>query len=231
MADQKRWFKLWCSAPSDDALLELSPELRWAWAVLGCYTKEHGTKGRVVISESNMVLKAQMGVGLSALKEIISVLPNIHIEEGKNRNGKFTVTWHNWNKYQALRSKRRGEEKRGEENKKRVKPSPTPSYEYDDSWSSEPWPSVKAFVALYNQLGPETWPAVQKMTQDREAKIREYLGKFPERSFWEQVFSNAKASTFLRGYQNGTMDWFLQRGKSDQVENCLKTYEGKYNAT
>jgi len=52
MADQKRWFKLWCSAPSDDDLLALSPDLRWAWAVLGCYTKEHGTRGRVKVSAS-----------------------------------------------------------------------------------------------------------------------------------------------------------------------------------
>ena len=99
-----------------------------------------------------------------------------------------------------------------------------------DDWIQEPWPSVKAFIALYNQEGPENWPAVQKITQDRESKIKEYLAKFPERSFWDQAFGNAKASKFLSGYQNGTMDWFIQRGKNDGIENCLKCYEGKYNA-
>lgn len=120
MADQKRWFKLWCSAPSDDDLLALPLELRWAWAVLGCYTKEHGTRGRVKITPSNVVLAAQMGVSVIALHDTISMLPHVQIEEGKSDNGSFTVTWDNWHKYQEdstiaqrvarLRSKRRGEE-------------------------------------------------------------------------------------------------------------------------
>ena len=62
---------------------------------------------------------------LSDAKVVIKRLPNVLIEEGKNDNGSFTVTWRNWTKYQAdstiysrvkrLRYKRRGEEKRKEE--------------------------------------------------------------------------------------------------------------------
>ena len=125
VADQKRWFKLWCSAPSDDHIQSLSPADAWAWAVLGCYTKLHGTRGRVVLSQTNAALEAEMRVRRGELFVTVSRLPHMTIEEGKPVNGKITVTWHNWTKYQedstvalrqkTSRSKRRGEEKRGEE--------------------------------------------------------------------------------------------------------------------
>ncbi len=120
MADQARWFKLWCSAPADDTLQNLPPALRWAWAAFGAYTKLHGTHGRIIVSHSNAVLAAEMGVTLEALKSTLNALPHVHIEEGTNRHGEFTVTWQNWVKYQedstqaerqrASRSKRRREE-------------------------------------------------------------------------------------------------------------------------
>ena len=122
MADQQRWFKLWCAAPSDDALQALPGRLRWAWAALGCHTKVHGTRGRVTIHPDNAALAAQMDVPLADLKVVISGLPNVSIEEGKNRHGSFIVTWKNWTKYQVdstqaqraktSRSKRRREERR-----------------------------------------------------------------------------------------------------------------------
>lgn len=148
MADQKRWFKLWCSAPSDDDLLALPLELRWAWAVLGCYTKEHGTRGRVKITPSNVVLAAQMGVSVLVLKETITLLPHVRIEEGKSDNGAFTVTWENWTKYQEdstiaervarLRSKRRGEEMRRDKTRT-TPPVSTPPL----AWTN---PQLEAFV-------------------------------------------------------------------------------------
>jgi hypothetical protein len=125
MGDQGRWFKLWVTAPSDDSIQALCPALRWAWAALGCYMKVHGTHGRVVLNGSNTVLAAEMGVPAEHLVETIRALPHVHVEEGKNRYGMFTVTWQNWAKYQedstvaqrmvALRSKRRREEKRRDE--------------------------------------------------------------------------------------------------------------------
>lgn len=125
MADQHRWFKLWHSAVSDDALQCLTPALRWAWAVLGCHTKVHGTRGQVRVALANAVLAAQMGVTLAALIDTIRVLPHVHVEEGTPDNGHVTVTWQNWSKYQEdstvaarvarLRSKRRGEKKRTEQ--------------------------------------------------------------------------------------------------------------------
>ena len=128
MADQKRWFKLWCSAPSDDDLQYLPPTLRWAWAAFGCYTKVHGTRGRVTLNPTNTVLAAEMGVLPETLLATLKRLPHMRVEEGISDNGTIAVTWQNWPKYQEdstvaervsrLRSKRRGEKEK-EENKKK----------------------------------------------------------------------------------------------------------------
>lgn len=122
VADQKRWFKFWCSALTDDALQALSPDLRWAWVALGAHTKLHGTRGRIMISPQNAALAGALGVPLQALQATISLLPHVHIEGSKTANGMFAVTWDNWQYYQEdrsvaervarLRSKRRLEEKR-----------------------------------------------------------------------------------------------------------------------
>jgi len=142
VADQKRWFKLWCSAPSDDGLQAITPARRWAWAAFGCYTKLHGTKGRVTVSATNTTLAAEMGVPVEALLDTIKDLPNVVVEapranikgttgqhqmEASGGNGKLTVTWKNWRKYQddstaAARQAAhglRGEEKRREKEEKR----------------------------------------------------------------------------------------------------------------
>lgn len=134
MADQHRWFKLWYTALSDDALQALAPAQRWAWAALGAYTKAHGTRGRVLVSPTNATLAAQMGVTVEGLRACISAFPNVSVsdahEEGTSRHGVFTVTWANWIQYQedstraerarASRSKRRGEKSR--EDKRRSTP-------------------------------------------------------------------------------------------------------------
>ena len=138
VADQKRWFKLWCTAPGDDHLQRLSVADRWAWAVLGTYTKAHGTRGSVVVSDSNAALAAEMGVPVTELVATVCRLPHVHVSTNgqKAANGEITVTWENWQKYQEdstvaervtrLRSKRRGEENK---NKKRTTPpgGPPPS--------------------------------------------------------------------------------------------------------
>ena len=127
MSDQKKWFKLWHSALSDDALCRLPTSVRWAWVALGAHTKVHGERGVVKISGTNSVLAAQMGVAVDVLKDTILMLPHIHVGDENCDNGEFTVTWKNWRYFQEdstvasrvsrLRSKRRGEEKRGEESR------------------------------------------------------------------------------------------------------------------
>ena len=138
MADNGRWFKLWITAPADDAIQELPPALRWAWVAFGCYTKAHGTRGRVVVSRSNAVLAAEMGIDVADLFGTIQALPHVTVDNSggvspnvqlrghktdvRSDNGTFTVTWKNWTKYQEdrtvyervkrLRSKKRRDEKR-----------------------------------------------------------------------------------------------------------------------
>jgi hypothetical protein len=104
VADQQRWFKLWCSAPADDALQSRPPALRWAWVAFGAYTKLHGTSGVVSVSPSNGSLAAAMGVAPDALIETIAQLPSVYL-------GTARVWWpHGGDK--ALRCE--GEYQRGE---------------------------------------------------------------------------------------------------------------------
>jgi len=100
MSDQKRWFKLWHSALSDDEITALLPEKRWAWVALGAHTKVHGERGVVKIRLSNSVLAAQMGVRTDDMKDTLLMLPHVHIEESNRANGEFTVTFKNWRRFQ-----------------------------------------------------------------------------------------------------------------------------------
>lgn len=180
MADQKRWFKLWCSAPADDSLQALPACERWAWAAFGCYTKLHGTLGRVQVSPSNAVLAAEMGVPVERLMSTIANLPNIRVEEGANRYGKVTVTWKNWTKYQedstvaermkTLRSKRRGEEKRGEETRREEKHPPVVPPQGD--------PTFQQFWTAYpkaRQIGKGKAEAAWRKVRPSHALVAEIL--------------------------------------------------------
>ena len=141
MGDQGRWFKLWASAPADDALQQLSPAYRWAWAVFGLYTKVHGTRGRVLVSMKNAALAGEMGVTVEDLRSVISSFPHMRIEESENPSHGLAVTWDNWHKYQEdttmaarqrlSRSKKRGEERRRESSP--ILSPPQPSRASSDS--------------------------------------------------------------------------------------------------
>jgi hypothetical protein len=130
MADQKRWWKLWCSMLTDDDIMRLDPADRWRWVALGAYIKQHGERGKVVISRHSPTIAAIFGVDDPDIYPIILRMPNVTVEEGKSVNGKLTVTFHNWHKYQEdstaservtrLRSKRRGEENKNKRENKIV---------------------------------------------------------------------------------------------------------------
>lgn len=123
MADQARWFKLWCSAPADDDIQALSPGDRWAWAAFGAYTKLHGTAGKVKVSASNAALAAELGVPpgepliaclhrLPHLAVIVTepVTDDVHTTcKSESRSDTVTVlaVWRNWHKYQVDDSSQR----------------------------------------------------------------------------------------------------------------------------
>ena len=96
------------------------------------------------------------------------------------------------------------------------------------------WPSVGALVAAYNAESPDECPAVEKISPGRIKKIREYLGMFADRGFWQVAFQEMHRSPFLRGKgaSNGhapflaDLDWLLTKGK-DGTENVVKVHDGK----
>lgn len=104
-------------------------------------------------------------------------------------------------------------------------------------FSGDKYLTPTGLILLYNELTPQKHPKVKKESQGRLAKAKQYLQQWPEREFWEKVFGAVNYSAFLRGEKNtlghdkfiGDFDWFLQKGKRDGVENCLKAYEGKYH--
>ena len=246
MADQKHWWKMHSSILTDDKILSLPPADRWAWVALATHTREHGESGHLEIDRESAFLALIFGVPKEQVFPTLKRLPNVVVEETAKCNSKISLHYKNWNKYAEDNSlervrkhreekkcnateERRREEKRGE--KKRITPPPPPASDVfeKDSWAKEPWPSVRLFVALYNAEAPDEWPAVERVSEDTRAKkIREYLTKFPTPEFWTTVFRQAKASRFLRNYKNGGLDWLLQRGQKDGVENCVKCFEGKY---
>ena len=145
MADQARWFKLWCSAPSDDDIQNLCPADRWAWVAFGAYTKLHGTSGEVKVSATNGALAAEMGVTVRELLPCIKRLPHMTVETCENSNGSQGVTvfvsWHNWHKYQVDDSSQRvakyrarvTPKKRREEKRREVPPKPPGDFAMIDS--------------------------------------------------------------------------------------------------
>lgn len=124
MSDQMKWFKLWYSAGTDDDLIALPPADRWAWAMLGAHTKVHGTAGKVAISTSNAALAGMMGIPLNDLVNVIKRLPHVTLNDTSTVNGRITVTWHKWSKFQVDSSANRVArhrqnvtvQRRGEEN-------------------------------------------------------------------------------------------------------------------
>ena len=128
MADLKRWFKVWTTILSDS---DFDPERpgtmedlgKFVW--LGAYVAQHGDSGTASIAKDTLFRKMRV----TALSQLTSrlALHNVLFEEGKTRHGDITVILKNWHKYQVdttmaerqqrSRAKKRGEERRREENK------------------------------------------------------------------------------------------------------------------
>jgi hypothetical protein len=80
VADQGKWFKLWCSALGDIHLENLELE-DWArWLRLGAFTKQHGTDGTLMISDPARGLQTLLR--LTDYREVVKTIikfPNIVI--------------------------------------------------------------------------------------------------------------------------------------------------------
>ena len=188
MADQGRWFKLWVSAAYDPDLsnLELADFARWC--LFGVYLKSHGKNGSIDIKEPAFALQQLLRV--QTFKDVILCIrkfPNCTVGEKQNETvtsvTNATVTWRNWLKYQGdfsgdrvakfrsvKRTKKRGEEKRGEETKKRREPTLShlslpeflnhlkskPAYQgidLENEWSKcETWSETKGYKISYRRF-------------------------------------------------------------------------------
>ena len=249
MADQKRWFKVWVSILDDPHFQELSLEDIGRWTLLGAMTAFVGNRDQIASPNASRRLREVLRVeSEAALRDAIQRLPSVAVEEGKNSERTFVVTWRNWHKYQkdamaaqrmkTLRSKRRGEE---EEKKKRKLSPPSPSSHSTTQVMDQTqvpmngWGHPGALVALYNELVPAGHPRVTDLTPGRRAKAKRYLTDFPDQAFWTRVFTEIGQSPFLRGLRpsadhknfRGDFDWLLTVGK-DGTENCVKVAEGRF---
>ena len=240
MADQKRWFKVWVSILDDPHFQELSLEDIGRWTLLGAMTAFVGNRGQITSPNGSRRLREVLRVDNEmALRDAIQRLPSVAVEEGKNAERTFVVTWRNWHKYQkdamaAQRMKALRLKRREEENKTRIRkeelPTPTPS-----SSSPPAWGTPERLVELYNRLSPPGHPKVTRLTPARRKKAQRYLAMFPEERFWTGVFSAIQLSSFLRGLRpsnghegfKGDFDWLLTQGK-DGTENAIKAEEGRY---
>lgn len=143
MADQGKWFKLYCGWDDDPHIDSLSEQDQLRWVKFGTYMKEHGTHGTITIISPSRTLQNKFRV--ASFDDVVSVLkrlPNLCVGEKQystvSDETNVTVSFSNWRKYQEDLSthrvrkfranetaKKRGEEKRREENKKRVFGVPT----------------------------------------------------------------------------------------------------------
>jgi hypothetical protein len=108
MADQGKWFKLWC-ASLDDAHLENLELDDWArWARLGAYIKRHGSEGKITFSSPARALTNLFRVpDLDAAIMIIKRFPNVRVGERSEALHPVTLTtvtceieYTNWSKFQ-----------------------------------------------------------------------------------------------------------------------------------
>lgn len=109
MADQGKWFKLWCSSLHDESLENLSLE-DWArWARLGAYIKEHGRDGMIRFSPPYRALMNLFRVStLEAAKLALNEFPNCTLGErnltvspGTVGPVSLEIEFTNWHKFQA----------------------------------------------------------------------------------------------------------------------------------
>lgn len=145
MADQGKWFKLWCSSLDDQDLENLSIHEWFGWARFGAYVKKHGKAGKIRLREpANAVVNLMRVESFKDVINMIKKFPNYVVEETKKDSQTVTVQdrytisvkCKNWNKYQGdfsgdrvkkhrkdvtanvtAQEERRREEKRGDENR------------------------------------------------------------------------------------------------------------------
>lgn len=118
MADNGRWFKLWCASINDPDLANLDIADFGRWAKFGAYLKEHGTEGSVSLTEPSKMICAMLQ--LPTLKDVVSCLQkvkNVTVSSETNTNVSYFIKYENWHKYQGDFSTNRVKKFRAEKRK------------------------------------------------------------------------------------------------------------------
>lgn len=109
MADQGKWFKLWCSALDDNDLENLSIHEWFCWARLGTYIKKHGNEGKIVFSSPARALTNLFRVtDFPTALDLIKRFPNCVLGERSitvtgetNSTVTVDIEYLNWFRYQG----------------------------------------------------------------------------------------------------------------------------------
>src|SRR5690349_6768710 len=109
VADQGKWFKLWCTSLTDADLENLSIHEWYCWARLGAYMKAHGDTGRITFEAPAFALSSLFHVAtFDEAVVLIRQFPHCVLEEEKstvsgetNKTVSITVAYSNWLKYQG----------------------------------------------------------------------------------------------------------------------------------
>ncbi len=138
MADQGRWFKVWCSSLLDPHLSNLSLEDFARWVKLGTLIKEQGTDGVLTLQPPADFLCAMLKIcNFESLISIIKTFPNLTVTPVTNSSVTYSIKYENWHKYQgdfsgdrvkkwrakkrqSVTPKKRREEKRRDEMRKEL---------------------------------------------------------------------------------------------------------------
>lgn len=216
MADQGRWFKLWCAA-LDDAHLENLELDDWArWVRLGTYIKRHGKEGKIIFSSPGRALTNLFRVpDFDAAITIIKRFPSCTLGERSstvstvtNETVSYEIEYLNWFKYQGdfssdrvrkfrdkkrhhetAQEERRGEETRGEKEETR-----------GENVNTVPGDPVKHPRKVFSPPAPEEVAAYAK----------------------EQGFS-IDASRFVNHY--GASGWMRGKTKITNWKLCANTWK------
>lgn len=172
MADQGVFWKLWCSALEDPDLDNLDIADFGRWAKLGAYLKKHGEGGQIAIRRPAKTLLSMLQLpDFDAFLMFLQRISHVHVmsENDSDNVTSVIVTFSKWHKYQVdnsvervrrfrqnVTTKKRGEEKRREVQKKKTYP-PVP-------------------LAGYGPPTQNSEPMAERMDERTDERIAEPMG-------------------------------------------------------
>jgi len=235
MADQGRWFKLWCCANTDQVLSNLDVGDFGRWCKLGAYIKENGVNGIL-----KMPMPARLLVHMLQVKDVTELvhkinnsLPNLSAEVvTQNGDGDVTflsVTYKNWRRWQADQSKFRMRTLRAKKRDDISSSSYSSSKDINnDALFSKFWklyPKKTGKKAAYAE-----WKKLKKAEQESAVAAIEHYGwpadpqfipdpeRWIKKGKWEDEQTTNLAATECDTCHN--LAWFNEKNKKLPCPKC-----------